>query len=30
MTLEKRTKRPERLKFEGMLYFTEDVSLIRR
>ncbi|MFL6335195.1 MAG: aconitase family protein [Pyrinomonadaceae bacterium] len=31
MTLEKRTKRPERLRFEGrVLYLTEDVSLIRR
>ena len=31
MTLEKTTKRPERLKFEGrVLYLTEDVSLIRR
>ncbi len=31
MTLEKTTKRPERLRFEGrVLYLTEDVSLIRR
>src|ERR1044071_2344282 len=31
MTLEKTTKRPERLKFEGrVLYLTEDVSLVRR
>src|SRR5215208_330548 len=31
MTLEKTTKRPERLRFDGrVLYLTEDVSLIRR
>src|SRR5918912_1437725 len=31
MTLEKTTKRPERLRFEGrVLYLTEDVSLVRR
>src|SRR3954451_22262526 len=31
MTDEKRTKRPERLKFEGrVLFLTEDVSLIRQ
>src|ERR1044072_3690175 len=31
MTLEKMTKRPERLKFDGrVLFLTEDVSLVRR